>query len=192
MNVATKVEVTPEDLLAMPDGDRYELVDGALVERKMGTRSSWVGGQVYSLLTQHCKAQPVGWALPADAGYQGFPDGPNKVRKPDASFIRLGRVPGEELPEGWLKLAPDLAVEVVSPNDLYCEVEEKVHQYLRAGVRLVWVVNPELRKVRIHRIDGTVADLGDGQELSGEDVVSGFRCPVAELFRPPAGVRPES
>ena len=83
-------------------------------------------------------------------------------------------------------IVPDLAVEVVSPNDLSEEVEEKVDEYLRAGVRLVWVVHPQRKTIRIHRADGTVQDLRQTDELSGEDVIAGFRCPVSEVFRLPA------
>jgi Uma2 family endonuclease len=186
ISTAVKPRYTPEDLLAMPDGDSYELVDGKLVERHMGARSSWVSGRVYRLLSNLCEENPLGWVWPADNGYQCFPGSPNLVRKPDVSFIRLGRLPGEELPEGFVRLAPDLAVEVISPNDLYHEVEQKVHEYLHASVRLVWVINPHLNKVRVHRADGTVTDLHATDELSGEDVVPGFRCRVGELFVVPA------
>jgi Uma2 family endonuclease len=184
----TKTDYTPEDLLALPNGDDYELVDGILVERHMGARSSLVGGRIVQFLGSFAGEQPLGWVLSADAAYQCFPNAPNKVRKPDASLIRLGRLQGEELPEGNIRLAPDLAAEVVSPKDGYYEVEQKVEEYLRAGVRLVWVVNPALRKVRIHRADDTVTDVREDGELSGEDVAPGFRCRVSDLFRPPAGV----
>ena len=80
-----------------------------------------------------------------------FPDAPAKVRKPDASFIRRGRLPGEALPDGFCPIPPDVAAEVVSPNDLAYEVDEKVGEWLRAGVRLVWVINPRARIVAVHR-----------------------------------------
>lgn len=87
-----------------------------------------------------------------------------------------------ELERGFLRIAPDLAVEVVSPNDTVYEVDEKVEELLAAGVRLVWVLNPETRIVEVHRLDGTVSKLHVADELSGEDVLPGFTCPVAELF----------
>src|SRR5688572_9290866 len=92
-----------DDLFKMPDGDQFELVDGQLVERDMGAKSSAVGGQVYFLLRQHNLAPPCGHVLPADCGYQCYRDAPDKVRKPDVSFIRLGRLPNEELPEGFVR-----------------------------------------------------------------------------------------
>ncbi len=177
--------LTADDLLAMPDGDRFELVDGKLVELPVGTQSSYIGGRILRLLASFCENPFIGWVLPADASYQPFPDRPNLVRKPDVSFIRAGRLPNETLPEGHARLAPDLAVEVVSPNDLYYEVVQKMAEYRLAGVRLVWLVAPPTRTVQIRPLDGTLAEVGEEEELSGEDVIPGFRCSVRELFQPP-------
>jgi Uma2 family endonuclease len=182
---AEKVEITPEDLLAMPDGKDYELVDGRLVERNMGSISSWIGGEIFFLIRSYLKEHPIGLLWVADNGFQCFPDKPGKVRKPDVSFIKHGRLPGDRMPRGYVRIRPDLAVEVVSPNDLAAEVDEKLHEYLKAGVPLVWVVNPDVRIVRVHRADLSGAFLTENDELSGEDVLPGFRCRVSDLFPPP-------
>ena len=184
--VAATKRYTPEDLLAMPDAVNYELVHGELVERNMGWQSSRIGVRLAQLLLNHCDAHGLGWVAGADASYQCYPDDPGKVRRPDVSFIRLERMPATQEPEGHCRIAPDLAVEVISPNDLYYEVEDKVAEYLAAGVRLVWVVSPPTRTVRVHRADGTVGYLQEADELSGEDVVSGFRCRVGGIFTAPA------
>ena len=173
---------TPEDLLTLPDSVSYELFDGRLVERGLGTVSSWVGGKLHRLLGDYVEAKTLGWVFPADASYQCFPDEPERVRKPDVSFIRFGRLPGEKLPEGHARIAPDFAVEVVSPNDLASELDRKVKEYLGAGVRLVWVIYPDTRSARIHRANGSIAEARENDELSGEDVVPGFRCTVRELL----------
>ena len=78
----------------MPDGKNYELVDGHLVERNMSQLSSWVAGQLYRF-ARHALSTKIdlGWAWPADLGYECFPDRPDKVRKPDVSFIRIERLP---------------------------------------------------------------------------------------------------
>ena len=147
MNTLETSKWTPEVLLTMPDGDAYELVDGELVERHMGFRSSRVGGRLFRLLDIHCDREQLGWALPSDAGYQCFPDDPNKVRKPDVSFIRADRLSVRDEPEGWATIAPDLVVEVISPNELFEAVAIKVNEYLAAGVPLVWVIDTATRKV---------------------------------------------
>ena len=175
--------LTPDELLAMNDGAHYELVRGELVARKTGAESSWVGGQLHLLLAEYCKRTGAGWVLPSDAGYQCFSDDPARVRRPDVSVVSTGRLPG--LPDGHLRLPPDLAAEVVSSAETYCEIEDKVDEYLAAGVRLVWVVNPPNRSIRVHRPDGTVTDLRQADDLTGEDVLPGFRCAVADLFAPP-------
>src|SRR5688572_24055460 len=100
---------TPEDLFNMPDGDRFELVDGNLVERNMGFLSSYVGTLLIRLISPICSEGNLGWVLGADCGYQCFPDDPAKVRKPEVSFIALARLSGDPLPGGFVRIAPDLA-----------------------------------------------------------------------------------
>src|SRR5262245_59560195 len=133
-----KTRYTPEDLLTMPDGKNYELVDGRLVERKLGAESSWIGGRLHSRLDLFCEEHSLGWVWPADNSYQCFAHAPKLVRRPDVSFIRAVRLPGGELPKGHVRIPPDLAVEVVSPNDLAYEVEERIEDYQKAGVPLIW------------------------------------------------------
>lgn len=184
--IEAKTTYTADEFLSLPDSKDFELVDGMLVERHMGSVSSWVGGQVYRAIGNFLDHDRQGWCWPADNGYQCFPDSPKTVRKPDVSFIRLGRLPGERLPAGYVRIAPDLAVEVISPNDLAYEVDDKVLDYFAARVRLVWVVNPEARIVRVYRLDGTISQLTDQDHLDGEDVLPGFRCPVSQIL-PPRG-----
>jgi Uma2 family endonuclease len=179
--VATTTRITPEEFLSLPDRDRYELVDGQLVEVNVSVLSSWVAGEIHGLLREHCRVNDLGMVWPADTLCR-FSRDPNKVRKPDGLFIRRGRLTAELLAESFVTIPPDLVAEVVSPNDTAYELDEKVKEYLDAGVRLVWVINPELRIVRVHRLDGTITGLSEHDELSGEDVVPGFRCRVGELF----------
>lgn len=180
--VETTPHYSPDDLLAMPEGKNFELVDGNLVELNVSANSSWVAGRLHHLISGFLDQQPIGWAWPENTAYRCFPAAPDQVRKPDGSFIRRGRLPGEKFPAGFIRIAPDLAIEVGSPNDLLFELEEKVAEYLHAGVRLVWVIDPERRTVRIHRADGTIGWLTELGTLDGEDVLPGFRVPVREMF----------
>ena len=181
--VEAAVRITPEELLEMPDSVRYELVNGKLVEREMGARSSWIGGQVLRLIGNFADERKIGWAFNSDASYQCFAD-PSKVRRPDTSFIRTGRLPGEQFPEGHCPIAPDLAVEVVSPNDNGNDIEEKLAEYLEAGVSLVWVFYPRTRSVHVYRSNGHPERLTEEHLLRGEEVLPGFSCMVSECFPP--------
>jgi Uma2 family endonuclease len=182
MSTVVEKIYTPEDLLAMPDGKSYELENGQLVERNMSVLSSWVGGKTYRAIDEFVSDHRLGWAWHADLGYVCFPDAPGKVRRPDLSFTRAERLPEGLTSEDYVYIPPDLAVEVISPNDLAYKVENRVVEYLEAGVPLVWVIDPEARTIRIHRHDGTVSWLREGDDLSGEDVLAGFRCRVSKLF----------
>ena len=178
---------TPEELLREHDDGQYELVDGRLVERHLGFESSYIATILLTLLRQHVAEEGCGWVVGSEAGYQCFADDPNKVRKPDGAYVSFDRLPASDPPKGFCRVAPDLAFEVVSPHDLFSEVEVKVNDFLRAGVRLVWVVDPESRTVRVHRSEH-VAYLKESDELTGGDVLPRFKCQVAELFQSPQAV----
>lgn len=173
---------TPEDLLSMSHGPRFELIDGRLVEKPMGARSALVVQNVNRTLDNHALAHQLGRVYPSNCGYQCFPWAPSHVRLPDGSFVRKGRLPNDEPPDGHMRIAPDLAHEVVSPNDLAEEIEERVSDLLRAGVSLVWVFYPRSRNVYVYRQGGGAQRLTAADELSGEDVLPGFRCRVEDLF----------
>jgi Uma2 family endonuclease len=188
MSAVLEKAYTPEDLLAMPDRKSYELVDGHLVERNVSVLSSWVGTRMCRVVDIFVEEHGIGWVWGADLGYVCFPNAPGKVRKPDVSFVRKERLPEGLTSEGYLYIPPDLAVEVISPNDLAYEVDHKVDEYLGAGVPLIWVINPEARTVFIYRRDLSITRLREQDELSGEDILPGFRCHVSTIFPPkPAG-----
>jgi Uma2 family endonuclease len=191
MNTATltppeapaRVEVTPDELLAMPDADHYELVDGVPVERTMSLLAGLVEAKLTQILGADCERTGVGRVVSPSCGYRCFPWKPRQVRRPDISFIARERLPAEsQWSEGYVTIPPDLAVEVTSPSDGVYELEEKVEEYLRAGVRLIWVIHPEVRTIQVIRGDGSGYRLRAGDELTGEDVVPGFRCLVGSLF----------
>lgn len=179
-----KKHFTPDDVLRLSGEERYELVDGQLVRTEMSLLAAWVAAQLVRRIMSIIEAQQLGVVMTSDASYQCFPDDPDKIRRPDVSFIHRSRMRSEYL-EGHVPIAPDLAVEVVSPNNSFFEVRQKVAEYLQAHVRLVWVVNPNLREVEVYRASGGYQLVQNGDSLDGEDVVPGFRCPLAEIFQPP-------
>jgi len=182
MTAATKT-ITADELWRMPDaGRRRELVRGEL--RMMAPAGGDQGGitnNLSFLLTAHVKAQGLGQVFAAETGFR-LRQAPDTVRGADVSFIRTDRIPPAGRPKGYWEIAPDLAVEVLSPNDTVQEVEDKVNDYLAAGTRAVWVVNPKRRTVTTYRPGARPAIFTDPDTLDGSDVVPGFNCNVGDIF----------
>lgn len=101
---------------------------------------------------------------------------------PDVSFVRAERLPEGKVPEGFGQFAPDLAVEIISSSDSMATIEDKVELYLRHGTQLVWVINPKLRRATIYRADGSVSVVRADGVLSGEAVLPGFTCSLADIL----------
>jgi Uma2 family endonuclease len=179
----TLQRLTADELFTMPeDGFRRELVKGEL--RKMSRSGSEHGAIIVNvtlLLGQHVKTNKPGVCFGAETGFKIASD-PDTVRAPDVAFASTERIPEGSVPKKFWSGAPDLAVEVVSPGDTYGEVEEKVEDWLDAGTRAVWIVNPRRRNVSVYRSMTDVTRLSESDELGGGDVVPGFRCKVSEIF----------
>src|SRR5207237_10710175 len=100
----------------------------------MGAESSVIAAVIVTILNSFVRAHRLGHVFTTDCGYRCFPDDPDKVRKPDVSFVARGRLPDDRPPAGYVLVAPDLAIEVLSPGDLATRVEEKVRDYRSASV----------------------------------------------------------
>jgi Uma2 family endonuclease len=156
--------------------------DVQVVEKIMGAQASRVVQNVNRLVDNYAHEQQLGAVFPSEGGYEIFADKPKFVRKPDGSFIRRGRLPDDKPPLGWFHIHPDLVMEVVSPHDLATEIEDRITDYLQAGVPLMWVFYPKNRTVYAYRQGGSATRLTAADELSGEDVLPGFTCRVEESF----------
>jgi Uma2 family endonuclease len=119
------------------------------------------------------------WAFSAETGFILFDDR-QTVRSPDAAVVLRHRL--AELPDSFVPMAPDLAVEVLSPSDRMADALAKVAMYLQAGTPLVWFVNPATRTVVVFRSETDPVMLSEGDTLDGGDVLPGFSVPVAEIF----------
>ncbi len=131
-------------------------------------------------LTAFAKARDLGRVYAAETGFKLAHD-PDTVRAADISFVARQRLLAAE-PEGYAELAPDLVVEVLSPGDRPGQVLAKVADWLDAGTRLVWVVDPRRRQVRVYRQDGSESLIVEGTEMEGEDVLPGFALPVETIL----------
>ena len=148
----------------------------------MSSLSSRIASTLVVLLGIWSRNGHPGPLMGSDGGYRIFPWAPDDVRMPDVSFVHADRV-GQFPTRGWLDVPPDLAVEVVSPTDSASLVQLKAHDYIRAGVPLVWVVFPESRTVEVRRAGSTTIEvLSETDTLSGGDVLPGFSVAVSELF----------
>jgi Uma2 family endonuclease len=181
--------LTDDDLLRINDDNwAYELVEGRLVRMPPASGGdSWTAVSLATAITVFVQARNLGRVTGADGTYVlSQPGEPITSLVPDVAFVREGRYPSPDSPDfrrAW-HVAPDLAVEVVSPNQYRPEMAEKARLYLEAGVRLLWLVWPTYRQVDVWRAgaDRPVATLNTGDVLDGLDVLPGFTYPVRRLF----------
>ncbi len=172
---------TEADLLRMPnDGYKYELVDGEIRMSPGGARHGQVGVRLSALLHAFVSARKLGHVFESSTGFR-LPGG--NLRSPDVSFVSAGRFENESVPEGFPDLTPDLAVEVVSPGDSPRHVLDKVGEYLQAGTRLVWVIDPKRERAAVYRSLTAVRELRPEHALDGEVVVPGFTMALADLLK---------
>jgi Uma2 family endonuclease len=177
--------VTAEDLqrLSLPE-KRTELVRGRLVVHEpAGYQHGVVAMRLGAMILQFVDQRRLGQVVAAETGFTLFRD-PDTVRAPDVGFIRQERLP-DPAQRGFAEIAPDLAVEVLSPGDSPGEVLAKVADWLRAGSTLVWVVDPIRRKARVYRAAGSESEIAEDGGLDGETVLPGFSCPLLKILQPP-------
>ena len=145
-----------------------------------GYQHGKVAGNLLVLVGSFVRSNALGSVHAAETGFRIGND-PDTVRAPDFAFVSAERENEVGTPRGFGRGAPDLVAEVISPDDSYAEVDLKVEQWLRAGTRLVWVVNPRTRKVAVHT-PGAIANRAGSDVLDGGAVLPGFSCRVEELF----------
>ena len=172
--------------ITVPNPEKaYEIVAGRPEEKDMGgARHGGIGARLLVRLGSYVEAQRLGGVYGPDTSFQ---IGANE-RLPDVAFVAADRIPPEGEPEGMWPFAPDLAVEILSPTDLYEKVSGKIREYFAAGVRQVWLISPEHKTVTIYQSPTQVRMLTEEDELLSDDIVPGFRCRLRELFQAPTRV----
>ena len=180
--------VTTEALLAFPDnGMERWLVRGELKEKPMTVRNR-LHSKVMASLTASLKnwrdsqPEPRGDVLCGDAGVRLARD-PDTTVGVDIVYVSAEMLARQSDKTTLIEGVPQLVVEILSPHDTLEEINEKIDAYLSAGVSLIWIVDPRRRTVKVYRPQGPASLVAEGQELSGEQVLSGFRAALEELFR---------
>jgi Uma2 family endonuclease len=176
--------VTAVDLYNMPGhGGRNELVQGEIVPMSpASTMHGNIAMRLGAILWNYSDENDLGRVFAAETGFT-LSRNPDTVRAPDVAFVAKERIPAAGVPEtGFWAIAPDLVAEVVSPNDRMTEIQDKVTDYLAAGVRLVWVVDPKTATITVYQSLKQVKVLIAEDTLEGEDVLSGFQLPLKKLF----------
>ena len=184
MSDVTTGLMTLDEFYALPDDDLRprELVDGEVLEMSpVHGPAATVGANINWLLNAHVRGQRLGLVFMDNTGFALFRDRQTS-RSPDVAFVRADRLPPEGIGPGPIRLAPDLAVEVLSPSETAAILEGKLADYREAGTPLIWVVDPKSRRVTVYPNDGPPYSLREADTLTGGAVLPAFRCGVAELF----------
>jgi Uma2 family endonuclease len=175
--------VTAEELLAMGDIGPCELVEGVVVRlMPSGGRHSNIGLIMGARLQAYAERTGAGVAFGADGGFV-LSRNPDTVRAPDAAFVRTHRIPASGVPDEFFPGPPDLAVEVMSPEDSIAALRHKASEYLEAGSRAVWLVLPSQRIIEVHESGGVRVYRGRQWVRCGSEA-PGFKMRVADLFGP--------
>jgi Uma2 family endonuclease len=173
--------ITGDELLAMGDIGPCELIDGGVVRMNpIGRSHAYVAANLSMTLNQFVRQHKLGEVLVGEIGIfiQREPD---RIRAADIAFVSMERL-AETTESGYLKTAPDLVVEIISPSDRWQEVRAKLEDYFAIGVHRVWIVEPDNRAVLVYHSITEMRKLSEGDTVIGEGVLDGFSLPVAELF----------
>ncbi|MBX3068911.1 MAG: Uma2 family endonuclease [Thermomicrobiales bacterium] len=174
--------VTAEDLLAMGSDAPYELWEGVLKNvSPSSARPSVITLRIASAIMMFADNHRLGFVASSDAGFI-LNDNPHTVVAPDVGFVRRERLPVGIPVRGFFPIPPDLAVEVISPTDERGDIARKQELYARAGVPLVWWVDPENRTVAVHRLGHDVVVRDEAATLDGGDVLPGFQIDLHRIF----------
>ena len=180
--MGSSLSQTADDLLNFHEpGKTAELVRGVLIVREPpSTAHGKTAAELLYQVMHHVKAQDLGAVFAQDTGFKIGHD-PDTVRAPDVAFVTRARL-HQVAERGYADVAPDWVAEILSHGDRPGELLDKIGQWLDAGVRLVWVIDPLHQHASIYRADGTMSIAGPADDLNGEDVIPGFRCPLRAIL----------
>jgi Uma2 family endonuclease len=172
--------ITGEELFALGDIGSVELIDGRIIPSSpTGGEHGRVESELAARLREFARQHKLGWVVAGEAGIYTRRN-PDRVRGMDVAFVSYARLP--RLPAGFLTVAPELVVEIISPTDRWSAMQTKIEEYLAIGVACVWVVDPAAHSVRVYRASARMTRLENGDILRGEGLLAGLEISLAELF----------
>lgn len=171
--------MTATTQVAFDDDLDYEVVDGEKEVKMAGARHGEICAQITTELGIYLKGSKVGKIYSSNTTFQ---IGANE-RMPDVAFVSAARIPADGAPTSKWEIPPDIAVEVISPNDVWDKVNRKVNEYFAAGVRQVWLVSQGEEQVMIYDSPTQIKVVTAADDLTSETLLPGFKCRVADLFQ---------
>jgi Uma2 family endonuclease len=173
--------ITADELMRMPDdGHRYELIKGELLTMSPTSgKHGVVTMRLSRILANYIEEAGLGLTFAADTGFK-LENDPDTVLAPDFAFVAADRL--STVPDGYVNLAPDLVVEVVSPSQGHKEMRRKAEQWILYGVKFVWLVNPKKKTIDVFSEHMPTVSLTEADELSADEVIAGFRLQLKQLF----------
>lgn len=181
--MATTRTMTVEELLELEDdGRRYELIRGELLSMPpTGEAHGHVMGKLSHLIWRYLDENPIALLAVGDPGYVLGHD-PDILLAPDLALTLVTRLHGESAERGYPARAPDVVIEILSPTDRIGPVNEKVSLYLEAGVRIIWLIDPDRKAITQYAPNQPARLLQSGDTLTAESVLPGFQLPVSDIF----------
>ncbi len=191
--VSEGIKMTADEFADSIYARGFELVDGIVVPKNTspgnffkeinrmstGTLHGVVTSRLTAYLTIYVLENDLGETCAAETGFRLTP---NTVRGADLAFIGKEKLDIFGIPINFFPIAPDLAVEVISPSNTYDEIQDKIEKYFGGGTKLIWIVDPKRHKIFVHRPNNTVTLLNENDVLEGEDVILDFRLPLEKIF----------
>jgi len=181
--------MTADEFFNSPYSRGFELVGGRIVSKGGAVETNMPTGALHGAVTEELASRmsyfvrenKLGRVFAAETGFILSKD---TVRGIDVSFVGIEKLGKFGITEKFFPVAPDLAVETISPGNSFDEIQDKIEEYLAAGTKLVWIVYPKQKMVQVHRQHNVINVLRETDELDGEDVIPNFRVKLSEIFNP--------
>ena len=188
MSAVLEKLMTADEFFDSPYSKGFELVKGRVVPKGGGFELNMPTGAKHGAVTDELEARmsyfvrknKLGKVFAAETG---FILSEGTVRGIDISFVSNEKIAEFGIPDTFFPVAPDLAVEVISPENSFDEIQDKIEEYLSAGTKLVWIVYPKRKMIHVHRQSNVIKVLRESDELDGEDVLPDFKVKLAEIFK---------